>query len=85
MPSGKLTTQFALTPRENDVMRCFANGRLYKETGDELGISFSKVHKHANNVFRKLHVGNRTEAIMKWRNGWISASSVVIISIASGL
>lgn len=55
-----------LTPRENEVMRCLARGRLYKEAADDLGISFSAVHKHQHNIFRKLHVGNRTKAAMKW-------------------
>ncbi len=41
-------------------------GLLYKEIADELGISFSAVHKHQHNIFLKLHVGNRTEAILKW-------------------
>jgi DNA-binding NarL/FixJ family response regulator len=47
-------------------MRCLARGRLNKEIAAELGISFSAVHKHQHSIFRKLQVGNRTEADLKW-------------------
>lgn len=62
LPSERLT----LSPREDEVLRLLAKGRLNKEIADELEISFSAVHKHQHNIFRKLHVGNRTEAAMKW-------------------
>ncbi len=55
-----------LTPRESEVMRWLARGKLNKEIAEELGISFSAVHKHQYNIFRKLHVDNRTEAAVKW-------------------
>ena len=47
-------------------MRRLEKGLLYKEIADELGISLSAVHKHQHNIFLKLHVGNRTEAILRW-------------------
>ena len=55
-----------LTPRENEVIRYFSYGLLYKETADRLKISYSAVHKHQHNAFRKLRVSNRSEAIRKW-------------------
>ncbi len=55
-----------LTERESDVMACFARGLLYKEVANELGISYSAVHKHQHSIFVKLRAGNRTEAITKW-------------------
>ena len=55
-----------LTRRENDVIRCFSNGLLYKETADALNISYSAVHKHQHKAFLKLRVSNRSEAIRKW-------------------
>ena len=55
-----------LTNRENDVMRCFAKGLLYKETAVELGIRYSTVNKHQHNIFVKLGVSNRTEALNRW-------------------
>jgi DNA-binding NarL/FixJ family response regulator len=56
----------ALTRREDEVMRAMAKGSLNKEIADELGISPSTVHKHQQSIFRKLHVGNRTEATLRW-------------------
>jgi len=57
-----------LSPRENDVMRAFAKGLLYKEVADELSISYSAVHKHQHKAFLKLGVANRSEAIRKWQD-----------------
>ncbi len=77
----KLTEPLALTRRECEVMRGLANGRLNKEIADELGLSFSAVHKHQHNIFRKLQVNNRTEAAIKW----MLVSSKVIIALVRGL
>jgi len=55
-----------LTDREREVMQRLARGSLYKEIADQLGISYSAVHKHQQNIFAKLHVTNRTEAVVKW-------------------
>ena len=52
-----------LTPREKQVLSRFADGLLYKEIADELGISYSAVHKYQQKIFAKLHVTNRTEAV----------------------
>jgi DNA-binding NarL/FixJ family response regulator len=56
-----------LTARENEIMRLLAEGLLYKEIAERLGVSFSSVHKHQHQIFMKLHTSNRTEAIEKWR------------------
>jgi NarL family two-component system response regulator LiaR len=55
-----------LTSREKEVMKWLEEGLLYKEIADKMGISFSAVHKHQHNIFKKLRVTNRTEAIRKW-------------------
>jgi len=57
---------FRLTPRENEVICCFANGLLYKETAEKLRISYSAVHKHQHKAFLKLRATNRSEAIRNW-------------------
>ena len=61
-----LKTGSPLTVRENEVMALIAKGFPFKEVADHLGISFSAVHKHQHNTFRKLGVSNRTEALNKW-------------------
>ena len=67
LPYGRLDEDCArLTRRENQLMRCFAKGLLYKETSAALGISFSAVHKHQQSIFRKFGVANRTEALAEY-------------------
>lgn len=54
-----------LTAREKEVLEQLAKGMLYKEIGDQLGISFNTVRQHISKIYEKLHVQNRTEAINK--------------------
>lgn len=56
-----------LTIRESEVMGHLGRGLLYKEIAAKMGISFAKVHKLQHRIFTKLRVGNRTEAINKWK------------------
>ena len=57
-----------LSPREKEVLVGLADGLLYKEISQKLGISYAAVHKHQHNIFKKLHVSNRSEAIRIWLN-----------------
>ena len=63
-----LKTCSLLTVRENQVMMWLSKGLQSKEIPDHLGISFSAVHKHQLNSYRKLGAHNRTEALNKWRD-----------------
>jgi len=54
-----------LTTRENEVLQCLAKGWLYKEIGIKLNISMGTVRQHIHNIYEKLHVQNRTEALNK--------------------
>ena len=56
-----------LTPRENEVMQCFAEGMPYKEAACKLGISESTVHNHQHEIYVKYHVTNKIEALAKWQ------------------
>lgn len=53
-----------LSERELDVLRLAARGLLNKEIASRLGVSIRTVHSHLANVFTKMHVGSRTEAIL---------------------
>lgn len=64
---GRGNRPVQLTRRERQVITGLEKGLLYKEIADELGISFSAVHKHQHTIFTKLGASNRTEAITKWR------------------
>lgn len=52
-----------LSPREADVMRHVLSGRTNREIADALSISSNTVKFHLKNVFQKLSVSNRGEAI----------------------
>jgi RNA polymerase sigma factor (sigma-70 family) len=54
-----------LSPREREILGHLAKGLLYKEISAELGISQETVRKHVYNIYEKLHVSNRVEAINK--------------------
>lgn len=55
-----------LTPREQEVLERLAQGCLYKEIADQLGITMDTVRKHLGRVYQKLHVHSRTEAVVKY-------------------
>ena len=54
-----------LTARESEILDYLAKGFIYKEIASELFISKETVKKHIHNIYDKLHVQNRTEAINK--------------------
>lgn len=55
-----------LTKREFEILEMLANGMVYKEISEKLFISSETVRKHVYNVYNKLHVGNRVEAVNKY-------------------
>lgn len=52
-----------LTGREIEVLRLIAKSFRNKDIAKELGVSYSTVVSHVYNIFRKLEVNNRVEAI----------------------
>ncbi|PZR27629.1 MAG: DNA-binding response regulator [Citrobacter freundii] len=54
-----------LSDREMEVLTLLAKGLLYKEIAGKLSISKGTVSQHVHNIYEKLHVQNRTEAINK--------------------
>lgn len=63
---NRIGEQYDLTPRERETLDLLAKGKLYKEIADELGISQETVRYHLQNIYRKLHVRTRTEAVVKY-------------------
>ena len=55
-----------LTPREKDVLDQLSKGFRYKEIVDNLTISEGTLHSHIRNIYEKLHVHSRTEAVVKY-------------------
>lgn len=54
-----------LSAREMEVLTLLAKGLLYKEIATKLSISKGTVSQHIHNIYEKLHVFNRTEALNK--------------------
>ena len=65
--TGTLTNPAAalLTARELEIVNLLAQGFLYKEIAEKLNMAVNTVKKHLYNVYVKLHVQNRTEAVNK--------------------
>jgi DNA-binding NarL/FixJ family response regulator len=55
-----------LTDREREILGHLSRGRQYKEIGELLGISALTVRAHIQNIYEKLHVRSRTEAVLKF-------------------
>jgi two-component system NarL family response regulator len=53
-----------LTARELEVLQAIAEGRSNKEIAGKLAISEKTVKNHINNIFSKLHLFDRTQAVL---------------------
>lgn len=56
-----------LSERELEVLTLLARGKANKEIARALGIAEGTVKTHTNNIYRKLDVRNRTEALVRAR------------------
>jgi LuxR family maltose regulon positive regulatory protein len=56
-----------LSPRELDVLHLIALGRTNKEIAQQLIVAPGTVKAHTSNIYRKLDVANRTEAVARAR------------------
>jgi len=55
----------SLTPREKELLPLLAEGLTYREIAMQLGVTSETVKKHLKNIYRKLQVGNKIEALIK--------------------
>jgi two-component system OmpR family response regulator len=61
-----------LTERELEVVGLLAAGKTYKQVARALDLSQSTVRNHLHNVYHKLNVVDRAQAVIVSReNGWI--------------
>lgn len=61
--ANSMLTKHSLSQREIEVLDQLSKGLLYKEISNNLNISSETVRKHVYNIYDKLHVDNRVEAI----------------------
>jgi DNA-binding NarL/FixJ family response regulator len=55
-----------LTPREREILDRLAKGHSHKEVANELFVSPTTVRKHIYNIYEKLQVHSKVEAINKY-------------------
>jgi DNA-binding NarL/FixJ family response regulator len=71
-PLGAQAAVESLTERELEVLRLAARGLTNKAIGQALNISDRTVQGHLANIYGKLSVGSRTEAVTEaLKQGWI--------------
>jgi len=66
-----------LTDREAEVLRLAAKGQSNRQIANKLGLSVRTVQAHLSNVFNKLKVGSRTEAVISaLKNGLLTLQDI---------
>ena len=56
---------YDLSGREKDILQCLVKGDSYKMIADHCHISMGTVCTHITNVYKKLHVNSKSEAVAK--------------------
>lgn len=56
-----------LSSREREVLVLLSKGLLYKEIAEKMGVTHETVKKHLKNIYQKLHVQNKIEALNKYK------------------
>lgn len=76
-PDHPDTVSGILSERESQVLRLAAKGSANKEIAAELGLSVRTVHAHMRNIFDKLGVASRTEAVvLGLQHGWLDLNDL---------
>ena len=57
--------EYRLTPQEQQLLKLMVDGHHYKTAARSMGISASTVSFHLKNIYAKLHVHSKTEAVAK--------------------
>jgi DNA-binding NarL/FixJ family response regulator len=64
-----------LTPREHEVLDMVARGMANPDIAKELAVSGKTVRNHISNLFAKLQVADRAQAIVRARSAGLGAES----------
>lgn len=69
-----LNSNSPMTKREMEILQMIAQGKTYSEIADELSIAKDTSKTHIRNIYEKLNVASKSEAIQKARmQKWIKA------------
>lgn len=64
-PQKDLLEEYRLTAREIEILQLLATGKSYDQIAGTLFISSGTARKHIENLYRKLNVTNKVDAIRK--------------------
>jgi len=67
MPPAERLAQLGISTREGEVLACLAQGLTNEEIAERLFISTNTVKTHLANLYAKLDVSRRTQALEKAR------------------
>ena len=56
-----------LSERETELLALMAQGRANQEIADQLGLTLKTVRNHVSNIFSKLQVADRAQAVLRAR------------------
>lgn len=59
------SNEYTLSQRELSILKCLVNGDSYKMIADHCKISIGTVRSHINNIYKKLHINSKSEAVAK--------------------
>lgn len=59
----------SLTLREEEILALLAQGLVAKDVARKVGLSYQTVRVHLRNIYEKLHVHSRAEAVRKYLHG----------------
>jgi putative nucleotidyltransferase with HDIG domain len=69
---ARAATPSPLTPRETEMVRRLADGKVYKQIAGDLDLQVSTVRTHLYNTYKKLGVTDRAQAVLlATSNGWL--------------
>jgi DNA-binding NarL/FixJ family response regulator len=66
--SVEKTNDYNLTDREKEVLTFLVEGLEYKEIGMKMSVSPNTIRNHISNIYKKLHVTSKTQAIRVFLN-----------------
>ncbi|MFC2069842.1 response regulator [Chloroflexota bacterium] len=66
-----------VSEREMEILRLAAKGMSNQDIADSLFLSRRTIQAHLNNIFRKMDVGSRTEAVLQAiKRGWLNVNDL---------
>jgi DNA-binding CsgD family transcriptional regulator len=69
--SNEANNSFELSLREKEILKCLVEGMSYKMIAGTCFISADTVNGHIKNIYKKLQVHSKSEAVVKAIKGRI--------------